>query len=419
MAAATVTASGGQVRSRRRAPALRRGCWRLAVLLGLSWAALLLLGGTAHAACDEPSCDQPAPPAGPAAQPGVPLVGELLAGLDRTARATTLERIGDLASATLGGHQRTPSAGTPEHGTTTDPTAMPVADVIDPVRGAAEPTAGIATAPIGSEPAPALADTVRTTAGSVNHQLLVGEGLPSVRSTAAPLVDRLAREVTRSTTSAVATVEALTVPLPVASGLSGALRSTIDSTVSLATRLAVDTTYATAGAIDRTIGLTSSLVSPVLSPVLETVAEPRPNDRADGPGSAAGPGTSTSSPVASDTPGTGLVLRVDAAPVDAAQPAADGATRALPGPGTPPPDTSGLTTPAVQPAADTTTLAVPVSGAGSITGTGGSPSVPRLDQTPVRVEGAPTGVIATTEPVTCFSGPMPGTPAADPVFSPD
>lgn len=418
MAAATVTASGGQVRSQRRARALRRGCWRLAVLLGLSWAGLLLLGGTAHAACDEPTCDQPAAPAVPEAQPGVPLVGELLARLDGTVAATTLEQVRDLTTATLGGHQRTPSADTPEPGTT-DHAAAPVADAIEPTRDAAEPAASSLAAPSASDPALRLADTVRTAAGTVNRQLLVGEGLPSVRSTAVPLVDQLAREVTRSATAAVGTVEELTVALPVAAGLSPALRSTIDSTVSLATRLAVDTTHAATGAIDRTVGLTSSLVSPVLSPVLETVAGPRSADGADRPGSAAGTGTSTGSPVASDSPGAGLVLRLAAAPADAAQPAADFAARALPGPGTPPPDATGQTTPAVQPAADTTTLAVPVSGAGSITGTGGSPSVPRLDQTPVRVEGAPTGVIGTTEPVTCFSGPMPGTPAADPAFSPD
>ncbi len=409
MAAATVTASGGQVRSRRRAQPLRSGCWRLAVLLGLSWAALLLLGSTAHAACDEPTCDQPATPAGPEAQPAVPLVGELLAGLDGTAAAATLEPIGELTTATLGGHARTPSADAPEPDATTDPAAIPVGDLIE-----------TAPAPAGSDPALTLADTVRTTAGSVNRRLLVDEGLPSVRSTAAPLVDRLTREVTRSATTAVEAVEALTVPLPLAGGLSPVLRSTIDSTVSLATRLAVDTTYAATGAVDRTVGLTSSLVAPVLSPVLESVAEPRPADSAEGSGSAAGPGTSPSSLVASVSPGSGLVLGVVTAPADAARPAADLAARTLSGPGTPPPDTTGLTTRAVQPAADTTTtLAVPVSGAGSITGTGGTPSVPRLDQTPVHVEGAPTAVVGSTEPVTCFSGPMPGTPAADPAFSPD
>lgn len=410
MAAATVTASGGQVRSRRRVRALPHGCWRLAVLLGLAWTALLLLGGTAHATCDDAACEQPAGPAGPEAQPEVPLVGKLLASVGDTPAASSLEQVTDLTATVLGGPERTaPIVATDAPTDTAGPTQT-------------NPSAGK-----GSDAVELLADTVRGTADSVDGQLLIGgERLPSVRSTATSLVDGVARQVVRSADTAVDTVEALTVPLPLAGGLTETLRTTVGSTLDLATRVAVDTTYAATGAVDRTVGLTSSVLSPVLSPVLETVTRPADTDdtddtdSTDGPGGSAGPGGSTGSPAASGTIASGLVLGVVAAPADAAQADQGPAARALSGPGTPPPDTNRSTTPAVQSAADTiTTLAVPVSGAGSITGNGGTTSVPRLDQTPGRVEVGPTGEDRATEPVESFSGPMPGTPSADPAFSPD
>ncbi|HSX66218.1 hypothetical protein, partial [Nocardioides sp.] len=77
MAVATATAHSGQVRFQRRAWTMSRGCWRLVVLLGLAWVALVLLGGTAQAAPTE----KPGDSAAPAAPRPVPLLGQTLANV--------------------------------------------------------------------------------------------------------------------------------------------------------------------------------------------------------------------------------------------------------------------------------------------------------------------------------------------------
>lgn len=400
MTSATATAFGGQVRSGRGARALARGCWRLVILLGLSWAALLLLGGTAHAACDEPACDQAAGPAAPEAAADVPLVGKLLADAGDARAAKPLQQVADLATTAVDSLRRTTPA-------TPDAAPLPAADVIDEV-----------TAPVtAADPAPAgvtrvdavglLTNTVRSTADATGESLRL-ENVPSVRSTVTPLVDGLARQVVDSADAAVDAVEVLAAPLPLAGGLTETLRTAVGA-LEMTARLAVGATDAVTGSVDDVVAVTSS----VLSPVVDTVTGPI------GTGDAAGPATDAGPTPAPSTSGSEPVHRVVAIPVDAPHTAQVSDTRALSGPAVPPPDALDVSY-GMQSAADTVTaLPVPVSGAGSITGNGGAPSAPRPDHPLARVAPEPAGTQQATAPVECPAGAMPGTPAADPVFSPD
>lgn len=403
MPAATATAVGGQVR----AQALRRTCWRLAVLLGLSWTALLLLGGTAHAACDEPTCEQPSGSSGPGAAPDVPLVGRLLAGVDEPA-GKPLQKVTDLTTTALHGLRGTTPAA--------DPVPADAADEVDAMP--ALPDAGtFAAAPAGpaaitADPVELVTSTVRGAVHATGDRLLL-EDLPSVRTTVTPLVDGLARQLVDTADATVDAVEVLTAPLPLAGGLTPALRTAVD-TLSLTTRLVVEATGTVTGSVDRVVGEVGGVTAALLSPVVEAVED------ATGPaGDAAGTGTGGGSSPAADSAGPALSLGVVMVRGEAPHTDRDSDTRTLPGPAVPPPDATDLL-PAVQPAADTVTaLPVPVSGAGSISGNGGATSAPRPDHPLARVVPGPAGSHGATAPVACPTGAMPGTPAADPAFSPD
>jgi hypothetical protein len=388
MEAATATASCGQVRSRRRARTLSRGGWRLVVLLGLSWVALLLLGGTAHAApCEKQACVAApgARPTTPDAQP-LPLVGEILAHAGDTTAALPVQQVADIATTALGGLAgKAPDAAA---------ASLPVASSIDAVG--------------------AVAETVRSTADSAGGEKLLDVKLPSATSTAAPLVAGLAGQAVSTAYAALESVEVLTVRLPVAGGLTDTLRATTD-TLDLTMQAVVGATYALAGATDQAVGLTGS----VLSPILETITSPAGTIGVTVPGAGAG-ATSAPSPAADCFGSSPVPGEAAATQVHSAQAGQSLGGRALSGPAVPPPDSNAFTTVAVQPAADIVTiLPVPVSGAGFTSGNGGTTPAPRLDQTLVRVESGPTVEFKTTKPVEGHTGPMPGTPSADPAFSPD
>lgn len=399
MPAATATAVGGQVR----VPALRRTCWRLAVLLGLSWAALLLLGGTAHAACDEPTCEQPSGPTGQETGAEVPMVGQLLASADDPTTTRPLQRVTDLTTTALDGLRgTTPADDAADQGDAVDTMpALPDAAVADDAPAAAP------AATTGLD----VGELVTSTVEATGERLLL-QDVPSVRSTVTPLVDGLARQVVGTADAAVDAVEVLAAPLPLAGELTQTLRTAVD-TLSRTTRLAVDATDTVTGSVDEVVGVTATVISPVISPVVEKITGP-----ADA-GDAAGPTTGSAPAPAAGSTGSGPALGVVMVRVDGPQAGDQAATRALSGPAVPPPNATALM-PAVQPAADTVTaLPVPVSGAGSISGNGGATSAPRPDHPLVRVVPGSAGAHEVTEPVACPTGPMPGTPAADPAFSPD
>ncbi len=393
MAAATATAVGGQVRSR----AVRRTCWRLAVLLGLSWAALLLLGGTAHAACDDATCEQPAAPAQPGAE--VPMVGELLANADEPTTPQPLRQVADLTATALDGLRGTTPAHTPDPAAAVDALpALPAAGAHTPA--AAAPSTGVDAAGL-------LTNTVRDTVEATGEKLTLKD-VPSIRATVTPLVDSLTRQVVGTADDAVDTVETLAAPLPLAGGLAQTLRTAV-GTLSLASQLAVDATDAVTGSVDEVVGTTAA----VIAPVVEQVTHPAGTGDSAGPTTGAGPAPSAAD--AATGPALGVVtVRLDAPHADLAS-----GTRTLSGPAVPPPDAVALT-PVAQPAADTVTaLPVPVSGAGFTPGNGGAASAPRPDHPLARVAPEPLAARPATAPVACPAGPMPGTPAADPAFSPD
>lgn len=402
MAAATATAVGGQVRPR----AVRRTCWRLAVLLGLSWAAMLLLGGTAHAACDDATCEQAAAPRHPESRPGIPLLGELLAGADQPTSAQPLRQVADLTVTALDGLRSTTPARTSDPATALDALpALPAADADAP----AAPAAPSASA--GTDATGLLTTTVRDAVEATGEKLTLKD-VPSIRSTLTPLVDSLAGQVVGAADDAVDAVETLAAPLPLAGGLTRTLRTAV-GTLELASQLAVDTTGAVTGAVDEVVGTTAAVVGPIV----ERVTGPAGTGDAAGPGTGSGTGSGPTTAAAGADAGPTLAVTVRG---DATRAHPDPGTRGLTGPAVPPPDATVLT-PAAQPAADTVTaLPVPVSGAGSTSGNGGAAaSAPRPDHPLARVTPEPSTARVGTTTVDCAAGPMPGTPAADPAFSPD
>ncbi|RJS45965.1 hypothetical protein [Nocardioides cavernaquae] len=388
MEAATATASCGQVRSRRRARTWSRGCWRLVVLLGLSWVAIILLGGAAQAApCEKQACAAApsASPTTPDAQP-LPLVGEILANVGDTAAALPVQQVTDIATKTLNGLTgKAPEA-------TQVAANLPVVSSIDAVG--------------------TLAETVRDTADSAGGEKLLDVKLPSAGSTAAPLVAGLAHQVVSTAGAVLGAAEVLAVPLPLAGGLTDTLR-TVTGTLELTTQVVVGTTYAVAGTADQAVDLAGS----ALSPILETITSPAGTIAVTGPSAGAASAQLPATDAFGSSPVAGEATAAQLASTQASQ-SLEG--RVLSGPAVPPPDSNDSTTVAVPPASDiVTVLPVPVSGAGFTSGNGGTTPAPRLDQTLVRVESGPTVEFEVAKPIEGPAGPMPGTPAADPAFSPD
>lgn len=404
MADATATADSGQVRPQRRAGTMSRGCWRFVVLLGLSWVALLLLGGTAHAA------EEPAP--GPKRDQALPLLGKVLSNVGTVTEALPVREVTGTAAKTLQGlNQRDVSIPEPvaeatqtviANGATsapkTPPTQLPVLDAGDAVTTLVDSIAGSANA----------------TASGEN---LLDVKLPSITETVAPIVNSAARQLDTTTRVVADTTELLAVPLPLTRPLPHVLdklADTVDRTTDVLT--------STAGAVTRTADTVVASLTDALAPVLDAVTGP-----AGSISVSVGGGASTTT---ATTPALDLAVDAtqEAGGVGGSAPASAGQhvdvlrDTATGGPAVPPPDASNDSTDVVaQPATDiVTTVPVPVSAAGSTTGHGGSAPIPSPDQTLVRVdESEPEFEVVITKPIEGPAGPMPGTPSADPAFSPD
>ncbi|GGO90481.1 hypothetical protein GCM10011584_22350 [Nocardioides phosphati] len=417
MAEATATADGGLVRLQRRAWTTSRGCWRLVVLLGLAWVALLLIGGTAHAApADEGRSDTPPTAPGP-----IPLLGQSLASLGTVAEALPIQPVTQVL--TSGAR----STAAPE------PVAQPVAHAVETVTQAAAsattPVAKAATSAAAAAPAYApavgglqavsgLTDSVRATAeDTASSGKLLDVKVPSFGATLTPVVAAAGEQVDAATQLAADAAVTLAAPLPVAYPLHQLL-----APVAHAVDLTTDTLTSTATLAGRTADAAVARTTRALAPVLAAVTGPA------GSIAVSGPGAGGSSGVPALQPGLPAAVPGSAAPAVTDVPA--GAIRgtasvcsddAHGGPAVPPPDASASSSHVVaQPASDIATVApVPVSGAGSTTGGGGSAPTPAVDQTLVRVESEPEFTATTTEPIEGPTGPMPGTPADDPAFSPD
>jgi hypothetical protein len=388
MAEATATAVSGQVRLQRRAWTTSRGCWRLVVLLGLAWLALVLLGGTAHADPADVRRDASAPTAPrPAAPDALPLLGQTLADVGTLASAP-LEQVAQVVT------------------TTTQTVA------------AAVPAAAPASAPaLSMAAASELADSVRATAvATATGPELLDVRLPSFEATIVPVVSGAAEQVHQAVHQAADAVTVLSAPVPLVQPLHDAVAPVLG---------VVDLTRDVLASTGSFVGVTADAVvdraADTLVPVLAAVSGPAGAIVVSGPGAAGAAGLPAPQPDLS-TVIPGSQATATALPSGAVN--GDDATclEGTPGlPAVPPPDTTDSSTTVAHPASDTTTVApVPVSGAGSTTGSGGgSAPTPGADLTLVRVESEPEHAAGTTgQPIEGPTGPMPGTPAADPVVLP-
>lgn len=406
MADATATARSGQVRPQRRAGTMSRGCWRLVVLLGLSWVALLLLGGTAHAA-EEPA---------PAAQrdQALPLLGQVLSDVDTVTEALPVREVTGAAAKTLQGlnprdvtipepvteaaEATTVAASHAASHAGTRPTRLPVIDSLDAVT--------------------VVADSVRETATATTpSENVLAVKLPSLTETVAPIVSGAARQLDTTTRLIADKAELLTVPLALDRPVSGVLDSlagTVDRTTDVLT--------STAGAVTTAADTVVASLADALAPVLDAVTGPAGSISVS---VGSGASTATATAPASDL-GVGATGEMGTAGANPPAPAGEHVDvlhdTTTGGPSVPPPDaTNDSTNVVAQPATDiVTTVPVPVSAAGSTTGNGGSAPSPSPDQTLVRVEESePEFEVVVTKPIEGPTGPMPGTPSADPAFSPD
>lgn len=403
MAVATATALSGQVRSQRRAWTTSRGCWRLVMLLGLAWVGLILLGGTAHAA----PAEKPGDNAAPTAPRPVPVLGQTLTNVGTLVDHLPL---GNVTQALTGSRTAVPQPAADAVETATKTVAAAADTATKTASGLATAAPAYLPAVDGLEAVTGLADSVRATAeGTASEQKLLDVAVPSIGATVAPLAVAVADQV--DTTTQAVTAAILTTPLPVAQPLVGAIDRVTD--------VLVAGTSLTATVVDGVVGATTRTLDPPLA-VVTAPAGSVAVAATSGAGAGAGTGPGAQPDV--NTIGSGP----DAA--EAGLPALTGpqADGTLPDsthgrPAVPPPDASTVSTYVVaQPAPYiVASLPVPVSGAGSTTGHGGSFPTPALDQTLVRVESEPEFVADTTDPIEGPTGPMPGTPCADPSFSPD
>lgn len=410
MAVATATAHSGQVRFQRRAWTMSRGCWRLVVLLGLAWVALVLLGGTAQAAPTE----KPGDSAAPAAPRPVPLLGQTLANVGTLVDELPLDHV----TQRLTGSRTAVPQPLAEAVETATKTVATAADTAAKTASAVA-TAAPAYLPAvdGLEVATGLADSVRATAeATAAEQELLDVAIPSIAATLSPVAAAAADQVDTTTQTVAATVEILSAPLPVAQPLNAAVAPLVGA-IDGATDAFVAATSLTATMVDGVVGATTRALDPFLAVVTAPAGSVGVTATS---GAGAGIGPVAQPDLNTINPGT------DATGSDLPAPAALRADSALPDsthgrPAVPPPDAATVSTYVVaQSASDiATALAVPVSGAGSTTGHGGSFPTPALDQTLVRVEAEPEFVTDSTDPIEGPTGPMPGTPCADPSFSPD
>lgn len=409
MAAAAVTAiCGRRARTQSRVRAVPRGLWRLLVLLGLALIGFLLLDGTAYAS------DVPSPSPLPAAATATPAEPQAAPVLDQVLD-TTEALVPALPVRDLVGVVTTPAAVSAVPAATTTVAEIPAAaaPAIAP-----DEAADAATQTVGTLGATELASKATKAVAPDNDVVRAPElpELPRLTDIVAPVITETNTQVRSTVDTAVDLVEKLTAPIPLAGSVTQQMGGTTRDVVERTTSLLNVTAYAAAGAVDAVVDQATPILSPVVSPVLQTLT------------AISQLGVAVASPAASGgVPSmTGYTGDVASAPTTTVAAPSGWADLLLTsqseiGPGVPPPDATATST--VQSASSIdTTLAVPVSDAGStVVGNGsGTGSAGGSDMAKVLVEllsrRSPKTVAATTEaPV----GPMPGTPLADPGFSPD
>ncbi|TCJ29838.1 hypothetical protein [Nocardioides jejuensis] len=402
MADATATALRGQVRSQRRAGTMSRACWRLVVLLGLAWGAVLLLGGTAQAA---PAAEHHRAGGHDARPHAVPLLGQVLSTVDKVTHPR--------AKADKIAHPHmtaTPAA--------TKPAATPKlvgAKITAPSTHATQPTLPAAQL-LGT--VSAIANDVRDTAeATASSDSLLDVRIPTTSDIVTPTITAVTDQVDATVQTVADAATLLTVRLPLTRPVAGLLE-TAAGAVDLTTDHVVAATASVTASVDTAVRRTTQAIAPVL----HAVSGPIGSIVISAPGAGPSAGAAPVSPGAPATDASATIPTRTTVDVPAARHLdrlGSGAT--LGGPAVPPPDATP-THVVAQPAADiVTSLAVPMSGAGSTTGNGGSSApAPSLDKTLVRVdESEPVFEDEAVEPIEGPTGPMPGTPSADPSFSPD
>lgn len=400
MADATATALRGQVRSQRRAGTMSRACWRLVVLLGLAWGAVLLLGGTAQAA---PAAEHHRAGGRDARPHAVPLLGQVLSTVDKVthprAKADKVAHPHVKATATATKLVATPkSVGAKVTTTTTHATqpTLPAAQLLGTVS--------------------AIANDVRDTAeATASSDSLLDVRIPTTSDIVTPTIAAVTDQIDATVHAGAATL--LTVPLPVTQPVAGLLEAAAGA-VDLTTDRLVTVTAGVTASVDTVVRRTTQAIAPVLNAVTGPAGSIVISTPGAGPSAGAAP-VSPGAPATDATATTAPRTTTDAPAARHLDVRGSGAT--LGGPAVPPPDATP-THVVAQPAADiVTSLAVPMSGAGSTTGNGGSSApAPSLDKTLVRVdESEPVFEDEAVEPIEGPTGPMPGTPSADPSFSPD
>ena len=381
MAATAATAfCGRRARVQSRVRAVPRGIWRLLVLLGLAFVGCVLLGTTAYASDTPPPSPPTATPA-PAslAGPAAPVLDQVLDTTDALVPALPVRDI--------------------------------VGEVTEPITSGDLPVDAATVAEIPAAAVP----VVKPVAPAAVHAPELPE-LPHLTDVVAPVITGTTSQL-RSTVSATTDlVDQVAAPIPFVGSVTQQAGGTTRDVVERTTSLVDVTTYAAAGGVDAIVEQAVPALSPVLSPVLQTLT-------ALGQLGVAGSGPATSGGI-QGVPGyggdiAGAPTTTVAAPVAWADLLLT--SQSENGPGVPPPDATASSS--VQSAsAIVTTLPVPVSDAGStVVGSGsGTGSAGGSDLAKVLVErlsrrSAPSFAPKTEAPVR----PMPGTPLADPGFSPD
>jgi hypothetical protein len=390
MAATAATAiCGRRVRVQSRVRAVPRGLWRLLVLLGLAWIGCLLLGGTAYAA------ERPAPSPDPASTPLAPVIDQVLGTTDALVPALPVREL-------VGGVTKPNPVGQVPAAVTTTVAEIP-------------PAAVTTVAPAHAADATATAVTAVHEVGKVD-----APELPRLADIVDPVVTQTTAQLRSTVAATVDLVEKATAPIPVVASITQQVGGTTRDAADGASRLVNVTTYAAAGGVDAVLDQTSSALAPVLSPVLQTLTAISQIG--------AGGSASASASGVSGVPGSTLGFVAGAPTPTGAAPAAwSGAVlnpQSYNGPAVPPPDaTASAASSTVQSAsAIDTTLSVPVSGAGSTasgsgsgTGSAGGPDLAKVLVELLSRRTAKSVAPKTEAPVR----PMPGTPLADPGFSPD
>jgi hypothetical protein len=409
MAAVAVTAiCGRRARLQSRVRAVPRGIWRLLVLLGLALAGCLLLGGTAYASDAPPpvaTTPAPATPAAPAAGPAAPVLDRVLDTTDALVPALPVRDIVGSVTKPIA------SADVPADSTTVAEIPAAAAQAVDTAKAA--PAAVHTLNTLGTTD---LASQATKTAAAAKDVVRTPElpQLPHLTDIVAPVIADTTSQLRSAVDTTTGLVEAVAAPIPVVSSVTQQVGGTARDAAARTTSFVDATTYAATGGVDAIV----DQATPVLAPVLQTLTVLAQLG-------AAGPSQATYGGVPSIPGYNGDIA---GAPTTTATAPSGWADLLLTpqsdnGPGVPPPDAAASSTAQSASAIDTA-IAVPVSDAGStVTGSSsgsGTGSTGGSDLAKVLVErlsrrSAPSFAPKTEAPVR----PMPGTPLADPGFSPD